>query len=209
MASTGWNKFPLHDFPGGAANKAGAVTTDVAGSVMAWRSYTACSATSGTSYGARFQHYVTGAGGAGAALRAYAQAYGAAAANLYGIEVTAEINSATSSGITGELCAIKATSTVSLTTSGTVNPLNLTINTASGKTMHGNSAFICVANAGSGTDIPTFLYVADARGAAGAAALVNTDHANDIVTGANVYLRCADPTGVFYLLGTTTAPAAS
>jgi len=207
--STGWNRFPIHDFPGGAANSTGAITTDVASSVMGWRSYTACSATSGTSYGGRFQHYVTGAAGGGAALRAYGLVKGVAADSVYGLEATAEIMSTTSSSVSGELCAIKATATVASTTTGTVNPLNLIINTAAAKTMHGNSAFIAVSNAGDGTDIRNLFYFGDARGTAGAATMVNTDHANDIVTGANLYIKCRDATGDFWILGTTTAPAAS
>lgn len=171
--------------------------------------YTDCGATSGDSYGIRAAHYITGAGGGGAAMRPYAIVQGVAASNVYGVEATAELSTTASSSITGELCAVKARVNINQTTSGTVNVLNLLISTAASKTMHANSAFIGVANEGDGTDIRNLFYFGDARGGAGAATIVNTDHANDIVTGANLYVKCADPTGDFWLLATTTAPASS
>ena len=148
-------------------------TTSVAGTVFQYF-YTRSKATSGSSYGARFQHYVSGAGGSGAAVRAYAFAKAAQAASVYGVEATAEINSATGSDISGELCAVKATATVNLSTSGTVNVLNLTISTAASKTMHANSAFICVANSGSGTDIANLFYFTDAIGSKSSSTMVTT-----------------------------------
>jgi len=151
-------------------------TTSVAGTVHQYF-YTRNKATSGSSYGVRFQHYVGGEGGSGAAVRAYAFAKAAKAASVYGVEATAEINSATGSDISGELCAVKATATVNLSTSGTVNVLNLTISTAASKTMHANSAFIAVANAGDGTDISNLFYFSDAIG--------TTDNATLVTTGAD------------------------
>jgi hypothetical protein len=169
-----YQTFPIHDFPGGAANSAGAIESGTASAVMGWRSYTLNSATSGSSYGGRFQHYITGAAGSGSALRAYALVKGVAAAQLYGLEATAEIMSTASSDISGEMAAIKATSTVNLSTSGTVSVLNLTINTAASKTMHANSAFITAQNAGSGTDISNLFYIGDAIGSTDNATLVTT-----------------------------------
>ena len=54
-------------------------TTSVAGTVHQCF-YTRSKATSGASYGARFQHFIAGAGGSGAALRAYGLIKGASAA---------------------------------------------------------------------------------------------------------------------------------
>jgi hypothetical protein len=164
--------------------------------------YTDCSATSGSSYGARIAHYVIGAGGSGAAIRAYGYSKGAAAASVYGLEATAEINSAASSDITGELCAVKATSTVNLSTSGTVNVLNLTISTAASKTMHANSAFIATANAGDGTDIANLFYFGDAIGTTSTATLVSTS-ADSTATHT---VKCSAAGTTIYLLATTTAP---
>lgn len=172
--------------------------------------YTDCGATSGYSYGIRAAHYITGAGGGGAAMRPYTIVSGVAAKSVYAVEATASISATAGSSVDAdEMCTIKATADVNLSTSGTVNVLNLTMACAASKTMHANSAFICVQNSGDGADIRNLFYFADARGAAGAATIVNTDHANDIVTGANLYVKCRDATGDFWLLATTTAPAAA
>jgi hypothetical protein len=79
------------------------------------------------------------------------------------------------------MCAFKGTAKVSLTNDSQVNGINLTINCAASKTMHNNSAFIAVANAGDGTDIANLFYVADAIGTTDNATLVTTaaDTASD------------------------------
>ncbi len=170
--------------------------------------YTDCGATSGDSYGVRAAHYITGAGGGGAAMRPYLTVEGVTASNVYAIEATASISATANSTISGEMCVLKATADVNLTTAGTVNVLNLCINTAASKTMHADSAFIYLKNSGDGTDIANFINFGDARGGAGATtAMVCTDHANDIT--ANLFIKCKDPTGTFYIMATSTAPAAS
>src|SRR5512146_3278253 len=107
MASTAWNSLPVHDFPGGAANSAGAIQSGVANTVFGWRSYSSSTATSGSSYGGRFQHYIEGAAGSGAALRVYSLVKGVAAGSLYGLECTAEIMSTASSSCSNEVYAGK------------------------------------------------------------------------------------------------------
>lgn len=143
---------PLVDMPGGAANKAGAITVNVANKVVGTRYYTSSSATSGTSYGHRFQHYVIGAAGSGAAVRAYGFTYGVAAANVYGLEASAEIHSTPSSAITGLMAGVKSDIILGLDSSGTNTALDLSYNVASGKAASLTaSSFIRVSNSGSGT----------------------------------------------------------
>jgi hypothetical protein len=143
-----------------------------------------------------------GGTGSGAAGRFYAYAYGATASSLYGVESTAEIHTTTSSAHSGEMCAYKGTATVNLSTSGTVYPMHLTINTASGKTMHGNSAFIAIDNSGSGTDIPYLFHIQDAIGTTSAATIVSTT-SNDNTTHA-VKIRAGSTD--LWLQATSTTP---
>jgi len=176
-------------------------TTSVAGTVFQYF-YTRSKATSGSSYGVRFQHYLSGAG-SGAAVRAYALAKAAQSGSMYGVEATAEINSATGSDVAGEMCAVKATAAVNLSTAATVNVLNLTINAASGKTMHANSAFICVANAGSGTDIANLFYFTDAIGTKSSATVVTT--AGDTTSTHRIKVNAAGTD--LWILATSDTPA--
>lgn len=206
MTRTGYI-LPLYDSPGGAANSTGAITTDVASSVMGWRSYTACSATSGSSYGGRFQHYITGAAGSGAALRSYALVKGVAAGQLYGFECTAEIMSTTSSSVSNELYGIKGILDINLDCATTeVAALALVIDVATSKTLSTNTAsFIKMDQAGSGTQTAVnAFYFPDAIGDKSDTALVTTRHADATATHA-VKFNAAGTT--LWLLATTDTPA--
>lgn len=208
MASTSWNKFPLKDYPGGVANSAGAITTGIAGSVMGWRSYTACSAASGTSYGARLNHYVTGAGGSGAAVRAYGLVKGVAAANLYGIEASAEIMSTASSGISGLAAAGKFDVIANLDATGTLAVLDLSYNVATGKSVQGvTSSFIRVGNTGAGTGSNVLFEFTTAAGSQSATALVSTVKTAATNWSHGARSKLSDGTPVWFML-TTTSPAA-
>jgi len=168
-----------------------------------WLDYrTESTATSGDSRTAYFKHYIAGAGGGGAAIRPYVSIVGVAGSNVYAIEATAEISSTASSSISGEMCVLKATASVNSTTAGTVNVLNMCISTASGKTMHANSAFIYLKNDGSGTDIANFIYFGDAIGTTSTATLVSTS-ADSTATHT---VKCNANGTTIYLLATTTAP---
>jgi hypothetical protein len=151
---------------------------------MGWRSYTACSATSGSSYGARFQHYITGAAGSGSALRAYSLVKGVAAGQLYGAEITAEVMSTASSSVTNELYGIKGILDINLDCSTTeVAALDLEIDVASGKTLSGSHpAFIKCDQKGDGTQAPFLFYLADAIGTKSDTAMVTTVAADRTVT---------------------------
>jgi hypothetical protein len=178
-------RLPVMDAPGGVANSTGAITTDVASSVMGWRSYTACTATSGSSYGGRFQHYITGAQGSGAALRSYALVKAVAAGSLYGIEATAEIMSTASSSVDDELYAIKGALDVNLdSTTNQVAVLDLEMDVASGKTLlaGGGSAFIKCDATGTGTWVPSLFYLPDAIATKSDTALVTTAHGDHAMT---------------------------
>ena len=182
--ATGY-RLPLYDSPGGAANSTGAITTDIAGSVMGWRSYTDCTATSGSSYGARFQHYISGAAGSGAALRAYSLVKAVAAASLYGAEISAEIMSTSSSSVSNELYAIKGVLDVNLdSTTNQVAALDLEIDVASGKTLApvGGGAFIKCDATGTGTWVPNLFYLPDTIGTKSDTALVTTAHGDHAMT---------------------------
>lgn len=182
--STEWNSLPVHDFPGGAANSSGAIESSVAGTVFGWRSYSLCSATSGSSYGARFQHYLTGAAGSGAAIRSYALAKGASAGSLYGIECTAEIMSTTSSAVSNELYGGKFVVDVNLDSStNQVAVLDLELDVASGKTLtNTTAAFIKCDATGSGTVSKNLFYLPDAIGDKSDTALVTTAHGDHAMT---------------------------
>jgi hypothetical protein len=204
MASTGWNRFPLHDYPGGAANSTGAISTDIASQVMGWRSYTSSSATSGTSYGARVQHYVQGAAGAGAALRAYALVKGVGAANLYGLEASAEVMSTASSDVTGLAAGVKAGMILNLNSSGNDAALDLSYTVATGKTAHATkSAFIRASNGGAGTGCVNLLSL-PAAGLKNAGTVFVARHADCAATHA---IRMVDAAGaVFYIMVSTDTP---
>jgi hypothetical protein len=171
---------------------------------FAWR--TACSATSGNSYGTRFNHKVTGAGGSGAAIRGYGFAYGVAAANVYGGEFTAEENS--TGGITGELAAIRAVASLQNTTeTGTVQVLKLEydVKTGADATAVTNS-FITVSNGGEGTGCNALLNIQVAKGTNSATTLSSSNH--DAPT-ADTMVRIIINGTPHWLLATTHAPAAS
>jgi hypothetical protein len=209
MANPTGYRLPLHDFPGGAANSTGAITTDVASSVMAWRSYTACSATSGGSYGARVQHYVTGAAGSGAALRAYALVKGVTAGTLYGLEATAEIMSTTSSAISGQAAAVKATMGLNLDSTGTNCAVLAEYSTASGKAAGALSdSFFRAVNvgAGSATGCHNLFSLGDAKATTDGSKLSSTNH--DTIS-ADTYIRILIAGTPHWLLATTHLPAGS
>jgi hypothetical protein len=206
MTASGY-RLPCIDMPGGASNSTGAITTDVASSVMGWRSYTACTATSGSSYGGRFQHYITGGQGSGAALRSYALVKGVAAGSLYGIEATAEIMSTTSSSVDDELYAIRGVLDINLdSTTNQVAALDLEIDVANGKTLAaaGGSAFIKCDQVGTGTWVPSLFYLPDTIGNKSDTALVTTRHADAAATHA-VKFNAAGTT--LWLMATTDTPA--
>lgn len=171
---------------------------------FAWR--TACSATSGNSYGTRFNHKITGAGGSGAAIRGYGFAYGVAAANVYGGEFTAEENS--TGGITGELAAIRAVASLQNTTeTGTVQVLKLEydVKTGADATAVTNS-FITVSNGGEGTGCNALLNIQVAKGTNSATTLSSSNH--DAPT-ADTMVRIIINGTPHWLLATTHAPADS
>jgi hypothetical protein len=183
MAAGGY-VLPLHDFPGGAANSTGAIVSDVASQVFGWRSYTNSSATSGSSYGSRFQHYLSGAAGSGAALRSYALVKGVAAGSLYGLECTAEIMSTSSSSVSNEIYAGKFALDINLdSTTNQVAVLDLEMDVASGKTLGtATSAFIKCDQTGSGTTVNNLFYLPDAIGDKSNTALVTTTHGDHAYT---------------------------
>ena len=195
---------PAHDLPGGVANSTGAVTTDVASAVQGWRSYTANSATSGSSYGGRFQHYITGAAGGGAALRAYGLVKGVGAATLYGLEASCEIMSTASSAITGLAAGVKSDVILNLDSSGTNTALDLSYNVASGKAASATaSSFIRVSNSGSGTGCVNLLSLPTA-GAKNAGTVFVARHADCTATHA---IRVVDAAGtVYYIMVSTDTP---
>lgn len=145
---------------------------------FAWR--TACSATSGNSYGTRFNHKITGAGGAGAAVRGYGYAYGVAAANVYGGEFTAEEHSTSGSAVTGLLAGIRSVASLQIAQTGTVCALDLEFDVKTGITASDTaSAFIRVANVGEGTGTTALLDINTTIATDTPTALVSThaDHA--------------------------------
>lgn len=200
---------PLHDFPGGAANSAGMIESATASCVGGWRSYTGNSATSGSSYGGRFQHYIVGAAGSGAALRAYSLVKGVAAGSLYGAEITAEIMSTTSSSCANEVYAIKGVLDINLdSTTNQVAALDLEIDVADGKTLTagGGSAFIKCDITGTGTWTPALFYLPDTIGTQSATALVSTVKTAATNWSHGIRINAAGTT--MWLMATTTTPAA-
>lgn len=197
----GRNSYPFVD-PSKAGTTAQPITSSTAGAEF-FVYKTSCSATSGSSYGVRFSHKITGAAGSGAAIRGYGYAYGVAAANVYGGEFTAEENS--TGGITGELAAIRAVASLQNTTeSGTVQVLKLEYDVKTGADATAvRSSFITFSNGGSGT---------------GCAALLNipTPVAHDTTSlfvssadkAATHMIRMIDAAGtVYWLLATTNNPS--
>jgi hypothetical protein len=103
----------------GAGTTASPETTSTAGAnLVDFR--TAASAASGSSYGLRVNHKLTGIGGSGAAVRAYGYAYAAGATPVvYGLEATAELHNTTSAAISGTLAGIRAVASIQQATGGT------------------------------------------------------------------------------------------
>lgn len=166
---------------------------------------TSCSATSGSSYGARFNHKITGAAGSGAAIRGYGFAYGVEAANVYGGEFTAEIHSSSGSAISGQIAAVRAVLSIQGTGSGTGHAISLVSDTASGKSATAASAFIGISciGAGAATGIKALLNIP---------APVAHDTASLFVSSADKaathMIRFVDAAGtVYWLLATTNEPA--
>jgi len=115
--------------------------------------------------------------------------------------------------ISGSLNAIRATLEVAGTTptpGGKLAALRVDSNIVTGwtgGTGANTAAFIAVGNVGAGKVINLF-NIDDAVGAAGAVTgLVCTDHANDIA--ANAFIGCVIGGTKYYLMATSTAPAAS
>ena len=198
---------PLHDFPGGAANSAGMIESATAGCVGGWRSYTGNSATTGSSYGGRFQHYILGAGGSAAALRAYGLVKGVSAEALYGLECTAEIMSTASSAVASALFAGRFVLDINLDCSTTqVAVLDLELDVATSKTLStATSAFIKFDATGSGTSTATnVFYFADAAGSKSDTALVTTRTADCT---SDYAVKCNVAGTTFWLMGTSDTPA--
>jgi hypothetical protein len=209
MTDKSYSTYPLHDYPPGGAAGASCIEADVAGSVVGWRSYTGCKATSGSSYGARLNHYISGAGGSGAAVRAYAFASDVAAANVYGAEVTAEVH-ADAASITGLMAAVKADVIINGTlAAGTFAALDLSFNVASGKSIRSAArhSFIRVGSSGSGTGANVFAEITTAVVSQDASALIASvkTAATNWTHGLRALL--SDGTPVWFML-TTTTPAA-
>lgn len=172
---------------------------------FAWR--TACSATTGSSYAARFQHKITGAAGSGAAVRGYGFAYGVAAASVYGGEFTGEEN--TTGSVTGEIAGIRSVCSLQNTTpSGTAQALKLEFDVKTGVDATAiTSSFITVSNgASAGTGCNTLLNIQAAKGTNSATSLSSTNH--DTPT-ADTMIRILINGTPHWILATTHAPAAS
>jgi hypothetical protein len=198
---------PLHDFPGGAANSTGMIESSTASCVGGWRSYTGNSATSGSSYGGRFQHYIVGAAGSGAALRVYSLVKAVAAGSLYGLECTAEIMSTTSSSVSNEIYAGKFVLDLNLDCSTTqVAVLDLELSVPTGKTLSTTTAaFIKFDQTDVGTQTAgNVFYFADTIGTESDTALVTTRKADCTATHA-VKINAAGTT--LWLMASTDTPA--
>jgi hypothetical protein len=203
MTVTGYPA-PLHDYPGGVANSAGAIESGVANAVMGWRQYTLNTATSGHSLGSRFQHYVAGAAGSGSAIRGYALVKGVQAANLYGGEFSAEVMSTASSAISGLIAGLKSDVILNLNAGGTAAALDLNFTVASGKSASATTdAFIRVGNAGTGTGCINLLNITTAIGSASATDLITTSADKE----ATHMVRMVVGGTVIRLLATTNAPS--
>lgn len=114
---------------------------------------TSCSATSGSSYCARFSHKITGAAGSGAGIIGYAYAYGVTALNVYGGEFIGEVHSPTSDiSTSGIIAGVRSCIILGLDTTGYTYSGQFEFNVASGKTASTTkSAFLGVWNSGAGT----------------------------------------------------------
>jgi hypothetical protein len=156
-------------------------TTSVAGTVHQYF-YTRSRATSGSSYGARFQHYIAGAAGQGAALRAYGLIKGVAGSVL-GIEATGELNSATGSSVTastGCVAAGRFVCSIQIDPSTTGRAACLILDTdvktsLSPLTMESN-AYIHIRKTGAGTNIGNLFYFENVLGTASDTAVITTKH---------------------------------
>jgi hypothetical protein len=191
--------------PTNQGTTASPITSSVAGAeFFAWR--TACSATSGSSYGIRCNHKITGAAGSGAAIRGYGYAYGVAAANVYGGEFTAEEN--TTGSVTGELAAIRAVCSLQNTTeSGTVQVLKLEYDVLTGTDATAvTNSFITVSNGGSGTGCNALFNIQVAKGTNSATALSSSSAATTPVN--DTWIRCIINGTPTWIAASTTAPHA-
>ncbi|MCK9358168.1 MAG: hypothetical protein M0R22_13660 [Dehalococcoidia bacterium] len=170
-------------------------TTSVAGTVHQYF-YTRSRATSGTSYGARFQHYIAGAAGAGAALRVYGLIKGVAGSVL-GIEATGELNSATGSSVTastGCVAAGRFVCSIQIDPSTTGRAACLILDTdvktsLSPLTMESN-AYIHVRKSGAGTNIGNLFYFENVAGAASDTTVTTTVHDTSAPTTAIRAIKC-------------------
>lgn len=200
----GRNSYPFFN-PSMAGTTTAPLSSSIAGAEFL--SYkTACSATSGSSYGVRFSHKITGAGGSGAAIRGYGYAYGVAAANVYGGEFTAEEN--TTGSITGELAAIRAVASLQNTTeSGTVQCLKLEYDVISGADATAvTNSFITVSNGGAGTGCNALFNIQVAKGTNSATALCSSSAATTPVN--DTWIRCIINGTPTWIAASTTAPHA-
>ena len=112
--------------------------------------------------------------------------------------------------VSGALNAIRATLEVAGTTptpGGTLSALQLDTNIVTGWTQGSADAFIRVTNSGAGK-LTNLFSIGEAVGAAGAiTGLVCTDHANDLA--ANAFVKCLINGTTYWMMMTSTAPAAS
>jgi hypothetical protein len=76
--------------------------------------YTRSAATSGYTYGARFDHEIAGTGNGGAAVRAVGRIEGVTATDTYGVEATGEISSTASSTVSDGMTVAGVSSVCSL-----------------------------------------------------------------------------------------------
>jgi hypothetical protein len=175
------------------------ISSTTAGSeFFAWR--TACSATSGSSYAARFQHKITGAAGSGAAIRGYSFAYGVSATYMYGGEFTAEVHASSSSDIAsaGTMAGVRGVATLALDTTGYTYAGLFNFDVATGKTASATkSAFIHCQNLGLGTGTTALFSITTTVANDTPTALVSThaNHATDtlvrILINDTAYWLCA------------------
>lgn len=128
---------------------------------FAWR--TSCSATTGSSYCARFQHKIIGIAGSGAAVRGYAFAYGVSATYIYGGEFTGEVHTTASSDIAtaGTLAGVRAVASLQLNATGYTYAGVFNFDVATGKAASATkSAFLGFSNLGAGTGTIALMNIA-------------------------------------------------
>jgi len=185
-------------------SSAAPVTNDTANSRFI-SLYTDCGATSGSSYGYRHSHYITGAAGSGAAMRGYCNVKGVTGASAYGGEFTVEIDDTASSAISGEASGLKAICAVQNTASGTLSALLLGFDVASGKDASAvASAYIRCASTGDGTASKNFLHL-PVPGAKNSGNMFLARHADATATHS---LQIVDAAGTnYWFLLTTDTPA--